>query len=408
MRDTLALVLSGGGAEQMSVLTAERAVSAIPFGGKYRVIDFVLSNCCHSGIDRVGILTQHAPTSLHDHVGSGRVWNLDRRGARVLILQPYLTRAQAGGYRGSADAVVRNWDVVHESHARRTLVLPGDHVYKMDYRELARTHERNDALVTLAVTPVPAEDTHRFGMVHLEGERITGFEEKPRQTTSRLASMGVALFETDVLGEALKRSPRDLWVDVLGPMIQRGERVASHRFDGYWEDVGTLDPYYRANLDLLESRPRLILDDPEWPILTRDEERAPVAMRPGAEVEASLVANGCRVAGRVRRSVLFPGVRVEAGAEIIDSVVMQDVEIGRGARIERAILDKLSRVGAGAVVGALGPDLTLIGKYAAVPDHAKVGAGAFLGIGAGPADFVADQIAPGARIANRIELVVRR
>jgi len=407
VRDTLALVLSGGGAEQMSVLTSERAVSAIPFGGKYRVIDFVLSNCCHSGIDRVGILTQHAPTSLHDHVGSGRGWNLDRRDARVLILQPYLTRAHHGAYRGSADAVARNWDVVSGSRARRTLVLPGDHVYKMDYRGLFQTHEQNEAAVTLAVAPVPAEETHRFGMVQLDGQRISGLEEKPRATTSRLASMGVVLFETAVLGEALGSSPRDLWVDVLAPLIQRGERVAVHRFEGYWEDVGTLDTYYRANLDLLEPRPRLMLDDPEWPILTRDEERPPVTMRPGAEVEASLVANGCQVAGRVQRSILFPGVKVERGAEIVDSVVMQDAEVGSGARIQRAILDKLACVGAGATVGGSGRELTLIGKYAVVPERARVGAGAILGVGAGPSDFVADQVAPGVRIADRFELIAR-
>ena len=404
----MALVLSGGDGHQMGVLTAERAVSAIPFGGKYRVIDFVLSNCCHSGFDRVGVITQHAPTSLHDHIGSGRAWDLDRRDARVLILQPYLTREHALGYRGTADAVARNWDVVTESQAKRTLLLPGDHVYKMDYRALQQTHERLGAAVTLAVAPVPGEESPRFGMVHLaenDRDRIVGLEEKPRTTSSCLASMGVALFETEVLGAALRGAPRDLSVDVLLPLIAAGERVVAHTFAGYWEDVGTLDTYYRANMDLLQPQPRLAIDDPQWPILTRDEERPPVMVFPGADIESSLVANGCRVAGRVVRSILFPGVTVEAGAEIIDSVVMQDVGIAAGARLERGILDKYAYVGGGATVGAAKGDLTLVGKYAIVPERGRVGAGAVLGVGAGPADFVDNQVPAGARIADRHELL---
>lgn len=408
MRDAMALVLSGGDGEQMGVLTAERAVSAIPFGGKYRVIDFVLSNCCHSGIDRVGVLTQHAPTSLHDHIGSGRWWDLDRRDARVLILQPYLTREHAGGYRGTADAVARNWDVVSESRARRTLVLPGDHIYKMDYRALQHTHQQLGAAVTLAVAPVPGEEGPRFGMVHLgEGDRIVGLEEKPRSTSSRLASMGVALFETEVLAAALRGGPLDLSMDVLQPLIDSGERVVAHTFAGYWEDVGTLDTYYRANMDLLQPQPRLALDDPQWPILTRDEERPPVTVLPGAEIEGSLVANGCRVSGRVVRSILFPGVTVDPGAVIVDSVVMQDVGVASGARLERAILDKLAYIGREAVVGAAGHELTLVGKYAIVPERGRVGAGAVLGVGAGPADFIDNAVPPGARIADRHELLER-
>jgi glucose-1-phosphate adenylyltransferase len=409
MQDTMALVLAGGSGEALSVLSAERAESALPFGGKYRVVDFVLSNLCHSGIVRVGVLTQHAPTSLHDHIGSGRAWDLDRRDARVFILQPYLTRESSGWYRGTADAVAQNWDVVEESRARRVLVLPGDHVYKMDYRSLAETHEERGASVTIAVAEVPSEETGRFGMLTLgDGGRVVALDEKPSATASRVASMGVILFEADLLGAALARRPVDLTLDVLRTLIESGERVFAHTFAGYWEDVGTLGPFYRANLDLLAPQPRLALDDPSWPILTRDEERAPVWVLPGAQLERSLVANGCRVAGEVRNSVLFPGVTVEAGAKVESAVVFADVWIGPGAELRHAIVDKYSRIGAHARVGAgdggAVRDLTLIGKYAQVPESAEVGRGAILGVGAGAEDFDGNRVAEGVRVPDRYAL----
>ena len=402
----MALVLSGGGGDRLSVLTAERAVSAIPFGGKYRVIDFVLSNCCHSEIERIGVLTQHAPQSLHDHIGSGRAWDLDRRDARVLILQPYLTREHSLWYRGTADAVARNWDVVEEARVSRVLVLPGDHVYKMDYRPLFESHAHSGAAVTLAVAPVPSEESPRFGMVTLgAGDRVTRLDEKPAVSQSQMASMGIALFDVQTLASALARPVVELATDVLAPLIDSGVHVQAHRFSGYWEDVGTLRAYYRANMDLLRAEPSLQLDDPAWPILTRDEERPPVRVLPGAELEKSLVANGCRVAGRVRNSILFPGVVVEEGAEVADSVLMQDVQVEAGAKVERAIVDKLARVGRGALVGGggEGTEPTLVGKYAVTPAGARVGAGAVLGVGAGAADFHESQVPAGERVRDRLE-----
>lgn len=413
MRQTLALLLSGGGGEHLSVLTAERAVSAVPFGGKYRVIDFVLSNCCHSGLERVAVLTQHAPTSLHDHIGSGRSWDLDRRGGGVQLLQPYLTREHAGWYRGTADALAQNRDVIASSGHTRSLVLSGDHVYKMDYRALLRTHEESGAKVTLAVTEVDPAQSWRFGMVSVDRNgRVRELEEKPRRSTLRMASMGIYLFEAEVLLDALAGQPVDLVLDVLRPLVESGDRVFAHVHEGYWEDVGTLRTYYRANLDLLAAEPALLLNDGRWPILTRDEERPPVKVLPGADLEGSLVANGCRIAGRVRNSVLFPGVRVEAGAEIVDSVVMPDVTIGPAARVDRAILDKFVRVGAGATVGDGMPldrpalewldGLTLIGKDVVIPDGARVGRQAILGVGAGPQDFTGGVVAPGTVVADRL------
>ena len=413
MRDALALVLAGGSGERLSVLAAERAVSAVPFGGKYRVIDFTLSNCCHSGVHRVGVLTQHSPASLHDHIGSGRAWDLDGREPGIVILQPYLTRERARWYRGTADALALNWDAIEDSRASRVLVLSGDHVYKMDYRSLLHPHQRARAAVTIAVLQVSPDRSRRFGMVETDADgRVLRFEEKPLRTDSRLASMGVYLFETSVLREALRGNPVDLAIDVLRPLVEAGERVQTCLFEGYWEDVGEVATYYRASLDLLTPEPRLQLHDARWPVLTRDEERPPVLLLPGADIQGSLVANGCRVAGRVRNSLLFPGVTVHPGAEIVDSVVMLDASVGAGARVHRAILDKFARVGEGATVGmgdrseapglAWLDGLTLVGKDATIPDGARVGPQVVVGVGAAGGDFAGVTLAPGSRIADRM------
>ncbi len=412
MRQTLALVLSGGGGERLSVLSAERAVAALPFGGKYRVIDFTLSNCCHSGVGRVGVITQHAPTSLHDHIGAGRPWDFDRRSGGVVILQPYMTRSTAGWYRGTADAIAQNWDVIESQMPPRVLVLSGDHVYRMDYRGLLLTHQQERAAVTIAVTRVPPEMSRRFGMATLSRDgRITELVEKPERADTPFASMGIYLFDTEVLGEMKDAQPVDMVLDVIRPLLAQGRRVVAHEFKGYWEDVGTVRAFYRSNLELLAPEPRLVLHDTRWPILTRDEERPPVLMRDGAQVENSLVANGARVAGLVRDSVISSGVVVKAGAEVIDSILMSDVTVESGARIERAIVDKYATVGEGAWVG--GPPaceeealawldgLVLVGKDADVPPGFRVHAPAVVGIGTRAADFADSSLAAGTVLANR-------
>ena len=407
----MALVLSGGGGEALSVLTAERAVSAVPFGGKYRIIDFVLSNLCHSGAEHVGVITQHAPISLHDHIGSGRPWDLDRRSGGVVILQPYLTRAKAGWYRGTADSIAQNWDAIAARRPARVLVLSGDQVYRMDYRALLETHLERRAGVTLAVTPVPPDQRRRFGMVTFGPDgRVRTLVEKPENAATPFASIGIYLFDTEVLEEWLRGNPVNLVLDVLRPMLEAGVRVVAHEYEGYWEDVGTVASYYYANLELVSTEPRFMLYDQRWPILTRDEERPPVRLREGARVEDSLVANGCRVAGTVRRSVLFPGVTVERGAEVVESVVLSDVVIEPGARVERAILDKYARVGESALVGhgeapAGGNEwlegLTLVGKEAVIPAGARVGRSVVIGVGGGPRDFESGEIAAGTVVPNR-------
>ncbi len=411
MRQVMALVLAGGGSERLSVLTVERAVSAVPFGGKYRVIDFVLSNCCHSEIREIGLLVQHAPTSLHDHIGAGRPWDLDHRGGGVMVLQPYLTRSHAGWYHGTADAIAQNWDLVEERKPERLLVLSGDHIYRMDYRALLRTHVESGALATLAVTRVAPDQSRRFGMATVERDgRVTALEEKPERASTPFANMGIYGFEPGALAERLRGRPMDVVLDVLRPMLADGARVHAHAFEGYWEDVGTVGSYFRANLEAVGPDPRLVLHDPAWPLLTRDEERPPVVIGTHAVIEDSLVANGCRVNGTVRRSVLFPGTVIESGAVVEDAVVMQDTRVEAGARVERAILDKCVRVGQRALVGwgdvPAGPEhawlegLALVGKDATIPAGARVGRAAVVGIGAGAADFPGGLLAPGAATAS--------
>ncbi len=395
----------------MSVLTAERAVGALPYGGKYRVIDFALSNCAHSEISQIGVLTQHVPASLHDHIGAGRAWGFDHRNGGVQILQPYLTRSDAEWYRGTAHAIARNWDRVEALGASRVLVVSGDQVYRMDYRRMLMLHERRGATVTLAVTRVPRAESHRFGMVQFDADgRVTRLEEKPRRTEATHASMGVYLFEAAALGELLRERPADLVLDVIEPMLKAGEAVHVHEFAGYWEDVGTIASYYRSSLDLVAPTPRLELLNPRWPVLTRDEERPPAHVGADADIEQSLVANGCRVDGRVRRCVLFPGATVERGAEVSDSIVFPDARIGAGAHVDRAILDKHVVVGAGAVVGEgpapRDPDaawlngLVLVGKDVEIPARMRVGRDVVMGIhadlsGCGP------EIAPGSSLPSR-------
>lgn len=407
----MTLVLSGGGGERLGVLTAERAVSAVPFGGKYRVIDFVLSNCTHSGIEKIGVLTQHAPTSLHDHIGAGRAWDLDRRGGGVTILQPFTTRSHAGWYRGTADAITQNWSSIEERKPEHVLILSGDHVYQMDYRALFETHLLRRSAATLAVTRVPADQTRRFGMATLDRDgAIRSLVEKPERAETPYASMGIYLFERKALGRRLENRPVDLVLDVVRPMLDDGEKVEAHEYQGYWEDVGTVGSYYRANLELVAATPRLVLDDPRWPILTRDEERPPVHVGTGAEISDSLVANGCRVMGRVVRSVLSPGVTVEAGAEVIESVIMSDTVVEKGASVRHSVVDKYVRVGEGARVGEGDPPtgreyewlagLTLVGKDARLPAGLRIGRGAVVGVGVKPESFDG-HVAAGATVASR-------
>jgi len=392
MSNVLAIIMAGGRGTRLSVLSEHRAKPSVPFAAKYRIIDFTLSNCVNSGIYNIAVLTQYRPHSLNDHIRIGRPWDLDRSKGGVRLLQPYESESGDIWYRGTADAVLQNWDFIESQHPERVLILSGDHIYKMNYQKMIDFHERNKADLTVAVMEVPMEEASRFGIMEVDEKfRVVRFVEKPKEPPSNLASMGIYVFNTNVLRERLmeggEENPReDFGKHVIPSMIDR-DRVFAYPFEGYWVDVGTVQSYWETNLALLSSNPPLNLYDKEWVIHTRSEERPPAKITPEAVVKQSLVANGATIHGRVIHSVISPGVYVAHGAEVRDSVVMTDTWIGPGAVVDRAIIDKEVIVDVGAQVG-VGEDfdvpnreqpdklytgLTLVGKGARIPRGFQLG-----------------------------------
>ena len=348
--DVLTLILAGGEGERLSILSQVRAKPGVPFGGKYRIIDFALSNAVNSGLSDVGILTQYAPRSLIDHIGVGRPWDLDRSRGGVALLQPFIGRGRARDwYQGTADAVLQNLDFIDDRDPELVLVLAGDHVYKMDYRPFIDRHRETGADVTCAVRTVPLSEAHRFGILDVNPEgRVTAFIEKPSDPPSNLVSMGVYVFSWPLLRDLLAPERVDFGRDVLPWMVDQGRRVQAYEFAGYWQDVGTVESYWATSLDLLSDDPGIELNDLGWLIYTRSEERPPARLGPEAVVVRSMISHGCVIDGTVEHSVLSPGVRVGAGATVRDSIVMFDAVIGEGATIDRAIVDKEARIGSGA------------------------------------------------------------
>lgn len=415
MKGVLAVILAGGEGERLSILSALRAKPAVPFAGKYRIIDFTLSNCVNSEITDVIVLTQYNPRSLNDHIGAGRPWDLDRNLGGVRILQPYITRGRTTDwYRGTADAVRQNLNVLEQNGADTVVVLAGDHVYKMDYRPFIAVHRRRRADVTIAVRPVPTDDAHRFGILALDPEdRVVDWQEKPARPKSNLASMGIYVFSRRALVGWLGGERDDFGRDVIPAMLERGTRVIGYRYDGYWQDVGTVHSYWQAHMDLLDERPELDLYDRHWLIHTRSEERAPAKVGPTASVHRSLVSHGCVIYGTVERSVLSPGVRVEVGAVVRDSIVMFDAIIRAGAVVDRAILDKEVSVGPNAVIGEgtdetpnrtdprLNTGITLVGKRAVVPRGARIGRNVRVDEGVRTVDFPGRIVRSGTTISPR-------
>lgn len=413
MRGVLALILAGGQGERLSILSEKRAKPAVPYAGKYRIIDFTLSNCVNSGLYDVGVLTQYRPHSLIDHIGVGKPWDLDRQRGGVKILQPYLGRKDADWYKGTADAVYQNLDFIIDHKSDIVLVLAGDHVYKMNYWDMINFHQERDADVTIAMQDVPLADASRFGIATLDDAgRIVRWDEKPKEPKGTLGSMGVYVFNKDTLIRRLiedsrRSSKHDFGHDII-PRVLESDRVFAYRFDGYWRDVGTIDTYWDAHQELLRDGPELDLYDDEWRIHTRSEERPPATVCLGSRIVRSMISHGCQIQGEVINSVLSPGVVVEEGARVRDSIIMFDSRIGRGSIVDRCILDKEVEVGIDCRLGdgqdfranRLEPDrlntgLSIVGKRAVIPDGTRIGRNCKIAAGVRPDNFASRLIDSG-------------
>jgi glucose-1-phosphate adenylyltransferase len=414
----VAMIMAGGEGTRLSVLSEKRAKPSVPFAGKFRIIDFTLSNCVNSGIFDVAVLTQYRPHSLNDHIGIGKPWDLDRARGGVRLLQPYQGRNEESWYRGTADAIYQNLNFIRERRADLVVVLSGDHIYKMDYGELIATHLRNQADLTVAVMEVPLEETDRFGIMTTDADgRIIEFTEKPKaRDKGNLASMGIYVFRADALYTRLaegnaERARIDFGKDVIPAMVAE-DRVFAHHFSGYWVDVGTIQSYWETSMQLLDPQLDFKLYDPEWLIRTRSEERPPAKVGPQSRVTGSILCNGCTIRGTVERSVLSPGVYVSPGAIVRDSVVMNDAWIGPGAVLDRVIVDKQVVIGAGVRLGH-GDDLhevnrqqpdklttgvTVVGKSAHIPAGITVGRNVVINADRDEADFPAGDVPSGATI----------
>jgi glucose-1-phosphate adenylyltransferase len=422
MKPTMAVILAGGEGERLSILSSVRAKPAVPFGGKYRIIDFTLSNCVNSGVDDVVVLTQYNPRSLNDHIGLGRPWDLDRNKGGVKMLQPYIARGRvAEWYRGTADAVLQNLNVIEHNDAEDILVLAGDHIYKMDYGPFLAAHRRKHADVTIAVRRVPIADATRMGILAMDdSHRVVEWQEKPKAPKSDLASMGVYVFSKKALRRWLAEDRVDFGSHVIPAMIDGGARVFGYRFEGYWQDVGTIQSFWEANMALLDDHPELDLYDQDWIIHTRSEERAPARIGQTAQVHRSLISHGCIVNGTVVNSVLSPGVVVDVGAVVRDSIVMFDTVIRTGAIVDRAIIDKQVTVGQGAIVGMDGDDtpnrrepsrlntrITVIGKQSVVPRGTRIGRNVRVGLSVRSTDYPGRVVRSGGSV-DRVEVPTSR
>ena len=357
-KECIAMLLAGGQGSRLYVLTENMAKPAVPFGGKYRIIDFPMSNCVNSGIDTVGVLTQYRPLELNRYIGSGQPWDLDRADGGVHILPPYQSADGASWYKGTANAIFQNIQYIDRYNPDYVLILSGDHIYKMDYAKMLAEHKKNGADCTIAVLPVPIEQASRFGILNTDDtNRIIEFEEKPAHPKSNKASMGIYIFNYKLLKKYLieddddPASQNDFGKNIIPKMLGDGMKMFAYLFEGYWKDVGTVQSLWEANMDLLGNRPKFNLYDRSWRIFYRHNANPPQRIDEKAELINSMVTEGCDINGTVEDSVLSGGVIVEEGAVVRNSVIMSGVRICKGAKVEYAIIDHDTVIGEGAVVG---------------------------------------------------------
>ena len=356
----LAMILAGGRGSRLHELTNKVAKPAVSYGGKYRIVDFPLSNCANSGVDIVGVLTQYESVLLNSYVAAGGRWGLDARESGVFVLPPReKADADLDVYRGTADAISQNIDFIDKYSPEYLLVLSGDHIYKMDYDKMLDYHKEMNADATIAVIEVPMKEASRFGIMNTDGAgRIVEFEEKPEHPKSNLASMGIYIFNWKLLRKMLladmkdSDSHHDFGKDIIPQLLNDNKTLAAYKFKGYWKDVGTIDSLWEANMDLIDSRNELNLNDPAWKIYTEDTSALPQYIGPNAKVNKAFITQGCVVEGEVNHSVLFTGCKVGEGAKIIDSVLMPGVEVAAGAVVQRALVADNVKIGQDAVVGS--------------------------------------------------------
>lgn len=356
----LAMILAGGRGSRLHELTNKVAKPAVSYGGKYRIVDFPLSNCANSGVDIVGVLTQYESVLLNSYVAAGGRWGLDARESGVFVLPPReKADADLDVYRGTADAISQNIDFIDKYSPEYLLVLSGDHIYKMNYDKMLDYHKEMNADATIAVIEVPMKEASRFGIMNTDGNgRIVEFEEKPEHPKSNLASMGIYIFNWKLLRKILLAdmknpdSHHDFGKDIIPCLLDDNKTLAAYKFKGYWKDVGTIDSLWEANMDLIDSRNELNLNDPTWKIYTEDTPALPQYIGPNAKINKAFITQGCVVEGEVNHSVLFTGCTVGEGAKVIDSVLMPGVEVAAGAVVQRALVADNVKIGQGAVVGS--------------------------------------------------------
>lgn len=391
-KEMMAMLLAGGQGSRLGILTMGKAKPGVAFGGKYRIIDFPMSNCVNSGVDTVGVLTQYQPLTLNQHIGIGTPWDLDRRNGGVAILAPHMKEGENGHwYSGTANAIYQNIGYIDQCDPEYVLILSGDHIYKMDYAAMLDYHKKNNCDVTIAVLEVTMEEASRFGIMNADqNDKIYEFEEKPEHPKSNLASMGIYIFTWDVLRKALIEdnaihSDSDFGKHIIPKMLDEGKTLYAYRFRDYWKDVGTIESYWAANMELIKTVPEFNLYEDFWKIYTNNDYQPPQYTGPDATIQTSLVSEGCRIYGDVINSVISKNVVIEEGAVIRDSIIMENCVIGKNTVLDRCIIDQNTTIGANVVMGTgdnipnvdkpkiYNTGITVIGSDTVVPDNVNIG-----------------------------------